>query len=686
MSFLLSFFKLTVFLTQIVWTHTEIDIPVFSNLEDYIEIPEATLYIDGRVIYDQPTYIRDGVNRTFLSTVVTSYCKTYYIYYEVFFENYSIQNKQLIKFNVVDQISPEITYIPTFSIDVFSKPPDFYQNLKYSDNYDDLTDLDVIVDDGLVNYDRVGSYDVIYLITDLSGNMSRYTRNINIIDRKPPIIEILKPLKIEVHQSLDIDQFLNIYDNYDLNVLVNVIGNEIPFDYLGYYEITVIAVDLSKNYTEVTYLLEVIDQTPPELILVSYPEPLHVYEIFKEEDCYRYILSLVDNYDDLNISDINVIYDIDMNRVGVYLIHYQITDYSGNISEQTLKVEVRDLVGPEIIVNNPLVFEVFSQKPILSELFVVMDNYCDLSTIDIKMSIDLNMNQIGRYPFIITATDCFKNKTTLNTNIEIIDSIAPEIIQVSEIVLTEFVSKDLSIYFNAIDAYDHELTMIIVNDSHVNYEVIGTYEISVYAIDQSNNQSTITSEVLVIDIKSPILVLKQDTLWMNLNQNQIDFYDYIDQFEDNYTDIVIEDIEIASDVNFNQLGRYEVIYKVFDQSYNQTIAILEVFIVDQEPPSISGTTLYKKMFDTIDIMEGIETSDNVGIFNVYTSTELLDTSYPGSYEITYIAVDTSGNQSTYSRMIYISEADQSFQIEDFMPIFIILLVSLSTLYYLYKKL
>jgi hypothetical protein len=583
-------------------------------------------------------------------------------------------------------VSPEITYIPTYSVDVFGEPPDFRQNLKYSDNYDDQADLDILIDDGIVDYDRVGSYDVFYLITDLSGNVNEYTGKVHIIDRKPPVIENVKPLKIEVNQALDIHQFLKIYDNYDLNVQVNVISDEESFDRLGYFEITVVALDSSKNSTEMTYILEVIDQTPPELILVSYPEPLHVYDTFKEKDCYRYVISLIDNYDDLDISDIKVIYDIDMNRVGEYLIYYEISDDSGNITEQTLEVEVKDLVGPEIIIDTTLIFEVFSQEPLLSELFIVSDNYCSLSTIDIKTNINLNMDQIGRYPFTITATDCYKNKTTVNTRIEIIDSVGPEIKQVSDIILTEFIYKDLSIYFNAIDAYDHEITIITVDDSQVNYEMIGTYEITVYAEDLSDNQSVITSEVIIIDIEPPVLILKEEALWMNLNRNQIDFYDYIDLVEDNYTDLVFDDIDISSNINFNQLGRYEVRYQVIDQSYNQTTVILEVLIIDQEPPTISGTTLYKNMFDNIDVMEGIETSDNVGVYKVYTSTKILDTSYPGSYEVTYIAVDTSGNQTTYSRMIYISEADQPYEIEDFIPIIIIIFISFSTLYYLYKKL
>lgn len=686
MSFLLSFFQWTICLTQVIWSNTEIDVPVFDDLELYITIPEATLYVDGIAVADRPTYVRSGVERTFLSTVVTSHVKTYYIYFEAYFEHYDISQKQLITINVVDEIKPEMTYIPTYIIDVYGEPPDFYEHLQYKDNYDQVEDLVVDVDDQAINFNQVGTYDVIYYITDTSGNTETYVKEIKIIDRIKPQIELIKPIIVEVHTLLDITTFIKITDNYDLNVNFAVIGDEVPFDRLGYHEITILAVDKSRNQTIEKFVIEIVDRTPPELILVSYPEIIPVYDAFDEIDCYGYVLSLSDNYDDVDMMDIHVSYDVDPNRVGKYKIYFSISDQSGNETQKTLEVEVKDLIGPHIEIPEPLVFEVFSAHPILNHYIVIKDNYCDVSLIDIDIDSDINMNQIGVYELMITALDCFKNKTILYTIVEIIDLIPPEITQISEIVLTEFIKKDLSIYFNAIDLYDLDNTQMIVDDSSVDYEKIGSYELIVYAYDQSNNESYYIADVLVVDIIPPILELSVSYLYLELNQDEIDLTSYILNVSDNYTYITSDDVFITSNIDITQIGAYACIYTISDSSLNQMTTKVNIFVVDREPPTIEGQTLYAKMYESVDIMEGLHIDDNVDVFDIYTSIDYIDTTQPGSYEVIYVVMDTSGNQTIFNRMIYISEAEHTFKIEDFIPMIIILLMSASTLYYLYKKL
>ena len=686
MSFLLSFFQWTICLTQVIWSNTVIDVPVFDDLESYITIPEATLYIDGIAVADIPSYVRSGVERTFLSTVVTSHVKTYYIYFEAYFEHYNISQKQLITINVVDEIKPEMTYIPTYIIDVYGEPPDFYEHLQYKDNYDQVEDLDVEVDDRAINFNQIGTYDVIYYITDTSGNTETYVKQIKIIDRIKPQIELIKPIILDVHTLLDITTFIKITDNYDLNVNYTVIGDEVPFDRLGYHEITVLAVDKSRNQTIESFVIEIVDRTPPELILVSYPKIIPVYDIFDERDCYEYVLSVSDNYDDVDINDIRLSFDVDPNRVGKYKIYYSISDQSGNETQKTLEVEVKDLIGPNIKISESLIFEVFSAHPILNHYISVDDNYCDVSLLDIDVDSNINMNQIGIYELNITALDCFKNKTTLHTTVEIIDLIPPEITQVSEIVLTEFTKKDLSIYFNAIDLYDLDNTKMILDDSHIDYEKIGAYELIIYAYDQSNNESYYIADVLVVDIMPPVLEIDVSYLYLELNQADLDLISYIVNVDDNYTYVTIADVFITSDIDITQIGAYTCIYTILDSSLNQTTKKVNVFVIDREPPIIEGQSLYVKMYEHVDIMEGLFINDNVDVFDIYTSIDYIDTTYPGSYEITYVVVDTSGNQTTFSRMIYISENEQVFVIQDFLPMIIILLISASTLYYLYKKL
>jgi hypothetical protein len=166
----------------------------------------------------------------------------------------------------------------------------------------------------------------------------------------------------------------------------------------------------------------------------------------------------------------------------------------------------------------------------------------------------------------------------------------------------------------------------------------------------------------------------------------IDYLAYVNQVSDNYSPLTTYDLIIDSNLNTHNLGKYEITYTLVDQSFNQTTFILTVFVVDQEPPVIEGSNLYKNMFDSVDVMEGIHVSDNVTVYEIYSSIELLDTSYPGSYEVYYVAIDSSGNQSSFSRMIYISETNEPFTLEEFTPIIVIVLVGLSILYYLYKKL
>ena len=132
-------------------------------------------------------------------------------------------------------------------------------------------------------------------------------------------------------------------------------------------------------------------------------------------------------------------------------------------------------------------FEVFSPSPILREHINVYDNYSDSDDLVVNIQTSYNINKIGRYDLKIEVSDKQKNKTTLHTFIEVVDLLPPEIIQVSDIMITDFLVKDLSIYFKATDQYDLDKTIITLDDHLVNYEQKGTYDLIVYAYDQSHN-------------------------------------------------------------------------------------------------------------------------------------------------------------------------------------------------------
>jgi hypothetical protein len=686
MSFFNIFFNFTILFLNVSWFNTEVDLPLNSNIYDYLETVEAKIYDNGVLIDDAiVTYQFNGINRTFVSTIKTNYVKTYTLYVEAYFESYNLKDIAKLEINVCDFTSPEIIYIPTYTINYLDDLPDFAKNVVYSDNYDPVDQLTLTVDSSSINKMKIGSYEIIYRISDQSHNESIYKRLFTIVDKTAPSIDLIKNMTINVYETFSLEDFIIVKDNYDSNVRISIMDEFVDYSKLGIYELTVVATDLSQNSTKETFLINIVDISPPDLILKTNPSDISVFTTITEELLKSYVLSINDNYDLISRDDITITHDIDQMRLGDYHIYYTCSDQSNNKVSKILDIKVVDDIKPSVKVINPLIFDVFDQQPILSYYFLITDNYNAFDDLDIKYIESLDLDEIGRYQISIEVTDKSKNKTVYITDALVVDLIPPVITEVSEIIITNFEQIDLSIYFNAVDSYDQDQTQITIDDNLVDYQNIGTYDITVYASDLSNNTSTYFTKVHIIDITSPNLILSVNKIYLNLDNPIEEEISYIIDVYDNYDDLSIDDVLIQSNIKIDTIGQYELIYTIIDSSNNEFLQKIDVYVDDYKAPSITGYSLYINMYETIDLLEGLTVVDNVGIYDIYFEPSLLDTSYPGSYEIYYTVLDQRGNSTSFSRMIYIQEINQTYQINDFIPIIITMISSLSVLYYLYKK-
>jgi hypothetical protein len=686
MSFFNLFFNFTILLFNVNWFNTSVDLPLDSNVYDYLETVEAKIYEDGLLIDDaKVSYKFNGVNRTFISTIKTSYVKTYTLYVEAYFEEYDIKDIEKLEINVCDFEAPEITFIPTYTINYLDEMPDFSKNIIFRDNYDSNDQLTLIIDSSSINLAKIGSYEIIYRISDSSNNESIYKNTFRIVDRLAPSINLIKEMSIDVGSTLILDDFIEVKDNYDLNSKIKVLDEFVDYNQLGSYDITIVATDISGNTSIEKFLLTITDQSPPDLVLKTNPAPITIFTMITDELLESYILSISDNYDLISFDDVIITHDIDHMRLGDYHIYYSCIDQSNNLISKTLDIKVIDDIKPNVEIVTPLIFEVFDQEPIISEYFLISDNYNALDDLEIKYNTAFDIEKTGRYHISVEVMDKSKNKTVFITEIIVVDQIPPVITQVSEIIITNFEMMDLSVYFNVVDQYDLEQIHIAIDDTQVDYQRLGTYEIIVYASDLSNNISQYLTKVHMIDITNPNLVLSTQKIYVNLNETIENLSDYIIDVSDNYDKLTKDDVLIKSNVEIDTIGQYELIYTIMDSSLNELIQIIDVFVDDYIPPSITGFSLYISMFESIDLLEGLIISDNVGIYDIYYEPIVLDTSYPGAYEINYSVIDQRGNLSEFSRMIYIEEIKQNYQINDFIPVIITMISSISLLYYLYKK-
>ena len=672
---------------RIEWFYTEIVVELGNNIEQYLMIPVARLYIDDVLIENSSFfYERDGVERTFKSTINTNVVKDYALKYRITFSTYSVSSVQVITFKVVDRIPPIIDQVIDFLLPVGQKIPILSEGLRYHDNYDPVSNITVSIDASRVVLTRIGIYPIIYQIRDASGNMTEATSYLTVYDHLSPEITVKKEIRISFGDSIAWRDFFTIKDNYDLAPIIVLDERLIDYMHLGVYSFSITATDSSGLYTTLFQEVSIIDMDPPALVLKSLPAPISVGSDITEIDFLSYVVSISDNYDSQNLLDVTFHHDIEILVVGTYKVFYSIEDQSGNLTEKTMNIKVSDLTAPVITIVTPFIYEVFDSEPHLINQFSYSDNYSKAEEMTCKITATYKMNVVADYPITIEVTDKAGNKTIYRSYIQILDLKEPAILQLNDIIITDFERKDLTYYFSATDNYDSSSKILIsIDDSLVDYEKIGSYVIHVTATDLSGNVKIMETEVIVIDTIQPVLTLSMKSLIVEVGSTRLNLVSYIEIATDNYDEIDSSSVQIHEDIDYEKLGVYQVTYMLVDSSMNASEMILYVSVDDRTPPVVQFTNLSLYTGSAFNPFEGVQVDETSNQYTIQYFPYLLDTSTPGNKTVTYIITDERGNYTISNRIIEIipDSPRQSFVL--FLPVILITLIGAGATYYFWKK-
>ncbi|MGL5328628.1 MAG: immunoglobulin-like domain-containing protein, partial [Peptostreptococcaceae bacterium] len=117
-------------------------------------------------------------------------------------------------------------------------------------------------------------------------------------------------------------------------------------------------------------------------------------------------------------------------------------------------------------------------------------------------------------------------------------------------------------------------------------------------------------------------------------------------------DITSEITVVSNNVDTNTAGVYSVIYQVVDSDGNTTYKEIQVVVETNEVPTIDANDVSIKEGDTFDplnannnlVATDVEDGDITGDITVLSSN--VDTSTPGTYQVTYQVIDSDGNITT----------------------------------------
>lgn len=361
--------------------------------------------------------------------------------------------------------------------------------------------------------------------------------------------------------------------------------------------------------------------------------------------------------DDIYVLKVNS-YALFTNLVGTYLEHFYIYGYKTSTkSDLTISGNMTHFVSVD------------SPTP-LSEIkgrYSAYDNVDKdiTSNIVFETNYDETNNKLGKYYIMATVSDNAGHETVAIDYIIVKDFTAPTISLNEDTIYvdvhTEFTSTQALEHFIVTDNYTatDNIKKVVTSDTYSNnYNTVGTYSISCYAVDEGGNKSeTKTLTIVVRDQIKPTISLKAggDTVVSDHVLSDSEILALL-EVSDNYYSLEIEDVSIVENNCTGEQGKYYLIkVSITDGSGNVGESTFNYYLSDTISPIIRvDKTLYIEYGKTYTNEQIINMLKEAGIISLDATTVNISTRYIETtekeeiYELTYqeILEDGTINEGT----------------------------------------
>ena len=547
-----------------------------------------------------------------------------------------------------------------------------------ADDTDAVGDLRLELNDSGLDVNTPGTYTVTYTCTDLSGNMATDTRTVTVAaaaDTIPPIITLDGPTAVTVTAGTAFDDpGVTCTDETDPNPSLDFDIVDIDLNTPGDYTVTYTCTDSSGNdATAVTWTVTVIamDAEPPE---ADTTDP--VITIIGDD---RLTITVGSTYEDAGATctdetdgSLPVTTDstVNISMQGTYTITYTCTDLSNNTGIDTRIVEVvaagppADTTPPTITINGDdrLTITVGSTY---EDAGATCTDETD-GSLPVTTDSTVNISMQGTYTITYTCTDLSNNTGIDTRTVTVVAAETPA--DTTDPVITIDGSSELTITAGttytergATCTDETDGSLQVTTDGTVDTSNPGTYTVTYTCTDLSGNMATDTRTVTVVAAETPAdttdpvitidgsseLTITAGTTYTEQGATCTDDTD------------PAPTVTTSGTVDTSRPGTYTVTYTCTDSSGNGSTISRTVTVVDTTDPVIiinGSSELTIQAGSTYEDAGATCTDETDGSPQV-TTTGAVDASAPGTYAVTYTCTDSSGNNATADRIVFVRAAD-----------------------------
>ncbi len=240
--------------------------------------------------------------------------------------------------------SPIISGLEDINYTIGDDIPNYLEGVLAFDHLGEEITL-ITVDDGEVNYESEGLYNVYFHVVDKQG--SRIVSSIKIIVESPyKEIDYNAPYFIGIEnltyfigqEAFDYVSMISAFDDVDGELTDEIVfEGQVDFETAGTYPIKVTVYDETGNRKTETFSITVNDNMAP--IISGYHRVYYV--IGDDNPDYTKMIEVFDQ-EDGNLNETLEIDDslVDLSTEGIYPLYYSVTDSFGNVVEQIVSVQV----------------------------------------------------------------------------------------------------------------------------------------------------------------------------------------------------------------------------------------------------------------------------------------------------------------------------------------------------------
>lgn len=338
--------------------------------------------------------------------------------------------------------------------------------------------------------------------------------------------------------------------------------------------------------------------------------------------------------------------------LGATNVFFRAYDVLGNITEDSLLVNVHDTMAPQLATQNISIYisASGSVNVAVGDVSQFASDVCGIDTIYLdRYSFDCS--EVGLNTVNVTAADIYGNTRTAPAQVMVLDTILPSAS-----------ARNLTVYVNANGIAQITPAMVDAGsaDGNCQYNVVLTDSIfdcaelglnleQLIISDAAGNSDTADFFVTVLDTIKPTLALRDITL--SLDQNGKAFINDASIFDSLSTDNCANNLSFTvtkTEYDCDDIGAHSVIVTAEDDKLNVAASSAWVYVVDNLAPTMAvrTATAYldasgKASLSAADVDNG--TYDVCGIDTMWIDKTQFTIADLGVKTITLYARDASGN-------------------------------------------